>query len=462
LRFNSFEFAVFMVALLALVPLFPRGRPRHALLLAASYVFYGSWNWWFLGLLWISTVLDWQCGLGIGRADALWKKRAWVWASIVGNLGILVYFKYGNFFLDNVAFVSGIDPEPFYLSVVIPLGISFYTFQTMTYTIDVYRGEIQPNRSLLEFALYVTFFPQLVAGPIVRAREFFPQLKRTDRVTDEEIITGVELFALGLFKKVVIADNLAIVADRVFADPTQYSGTAILVATAAFWIQIYCDFSGYSTMARGIALWFGYSLPQNFDYPQLRTNPIEYRRAWHMTMGQWFTDYVYKPLGGSRVGDFTLIRNIMITWTLTGLWHGASWHFVLWGFYNGVTLAVYVLVMKYKTWSLPAFPGKRFCGWICQVALLLPSAALFRVGDMQSFAALMGRIVTWAPGRTVAPEWALAIAALTAVHWLFFFKYREGVLTRMSWPARVSLVGSTAVAIACLAATGRPFIYFQF
>jgi D-alanyl-lipoteichoic acid acyltransferase DltB (MBOAT superfamily) len=461
-RFNSFEFAVFMVVLLALVPLFPRGRPRHWLLLAASYVFYGSWNWWFLGLLWISTLLDWHCGFGIARADQLWKKRAWLWASLVGNLGILFYFKYGNFFFENVAFVSGIDPEPFYLDVVIPLGISFYTFQTMTYTIDVYRGTQKPCASLLDFALYVTFFPQLVAGPILRAGDFLPQLERTSPVRDDEIVTGTELFCLGLFKKVVVADNMALLADRVFADPDGYSGAAVLLATTAFWIQIYCDFSGYSTMARGLGMWFGYDLPKNFDYPMLRTNPVEYRRAWHMTMGQWFTDYVYKPLGGSRVGDWSLVRNIMITWTLTGLWHGASWHFVIWGAYNGVTLTVYSLVMRHKSWSIPDFPGKMFVAWLIQVALLLPSAALFRVADMGSFLSVLERIFTWAPGRSVAPEWAVAIAALAALHWLFFFKYEEGVLTRLRWPLRIGVVGIAAAAIACLAATGRPFIYFQF
>jgi D-alanyl-lipoteichoic acid acyltransferase DltB (MBOAT superfamily) len=460
--FNSFEFAVFMAVLLALVPFFPRGRPRNALLLVASYVFYGTWNWGFLLLIWFTTLLDYYCGGAMVTADAQWKKRAFLWTSLSGNLGFLFYFKYGNFFLDNVAFVSGIDPSPFYLHVVIPLGISFYTFHTMTYTIDLYRGQVARCDSLLDFSLYVAFFPQLLAGPILRSGHFLPQLKRTEPVRDEEIVTGVELFGLGLFKKVVVADNLAIVADRVFADPTHFSGAALVVATAAFWIQIYCDFSGYSTMARGIAMWLGFDIPKNFDYPMLRTNPVEYRRSWHMTMGQWFTDYVYKPLGGSRVGDLTLIRNIMITWTLTGLWHGASWHFVLWGFYNGVTLAIYTLVMRYKTWSLPEFQGKKACGWLCQVGLLLPSTALFRVGDMRAFADLLGRVFTWAPGRAVAPEWALAIAALTAVHWLFYLKYQEGVLARVRWPARIGLVGSTAVAVACLAATGRPFIYFQF
>jgi D-alanyl-lipoteichoic acid acyltransferase DltB (MBOAT superfamily) len=460
--FNSFEFVVFMLVLLALLPFFPRGNPRNGLLLVASYVFYGSWNWGFLILIWITTLLDYFCGAAMTTTDVPWKRRAYLWTSLVGNLGFLFYFKYGNFFLDNVAFVSGVDASPFYLDVVIPLGISFYTFHTMTYTIDLYRGQVERCRSLLDFALYVAFFPQLLAGPILRSGHFLPQLKRTEPVRDEEIVTGTELFALGLFKKVVIADNLAVVADKVFAAPDQFSGAAILIATIAFWIQIYCDFSGYSTMARGLGMWLGFDIPKNFDYPMLRTNPVEYRRAWHMTMGQWFTDYVYKPLGGSRVGDAKLLRNIMITWTLTGLWHGADWHFVLWGFYNGVTLAIYSLVLRHKSWSVPDFPGKYLCAWLIQVALLLPSTALFRVPDVASFLDVLGRVFTWAPGRGVAVEWAFAIAALTAAHWLFFWKYEEGVLARVRWPLRIGLIGTAAAAIACLAATGRPFIYFQF
>ncbi|HTO08885.1 MAG TPA: MBOAT family O-acyltransferase [Myxococcota bacterium] len=462
MRFNSFEFALFFAVLVGLLPFFPRGKPRTGLLLVASYIFYGSWNWGFLLLLWLTTLLDFGFGLAISATEVQWKRRAYLWTSIFANLGFLFYFKYGNFFLDNVAFVSGIDPEPYYLKIVIPLGISFYTFHTMTYTIDVYRRRVETCRSLLDFALYVAFFPQLLAGPILRAGHFIPQLARTEPVRDDELLSGLELFCLGLFKKVVVADNMATLADRVFSDPTHFGAAAILLGTIAFWIQIYCDFSGYSTMARGLGRWLGFEIPQNFDYPLLQTNPQTYRHAWHMTLGQWFTDYVYKPLGGSRAGDLRMLRNIMITWTLTGLWHGASWHFVLWGLYNGVTLCVYSLWKKHAPWHLPEYPGKKLVSWLAQVALLLPSVALFRTGDMHGFGQLALRVLSWESGRSVALEWPLAIALLAGVHVLCYFHYKEDLLQRLRWPARIGLVSSAAALTALLAATGRPFIYFQF
>ena len=462
MRFNSFEFAFFLAALLALVPFFPRGRPRHLLLLVASWVFYGSWSWGFLLLLWLTTGLDWALGGLIARSEVVWRRRALLGASLASNIGILCYFKFGNFFLENIAFVSGVNAEPFYLHVVIPLGISFYTFQAMSYTIDVYRRTLAPCPSLVDFMLFVSFFPQLVAGPIVRAAEFLPQLRRTEPVREDEVVQGVELFLLGLFKKTVIADNVAIAADQVFNAPEGWSGFAILVATALFWIQIYCDFSAYSTMARGLGLFFGFQLPQNFDYPMLQTNPAEYRRAWHMTLGRWFTDYVYLPLGGSRVGDLRLVRNILITWGLTGLWHGASWHFVFWGLYNGLNLTVYALVMRHKRWSLPEFRGKKLLGWSGQVALLLPSAALFRAQDLDSFGQMARKVACLTSGQSLAPEWVAVIGLLTGVHVLCYFHYDENFLNRLRWPARLGIVSATASAIALLAATGRPFLYFQF
>ena len=246
-----------MLIVLALVPLF-KGRARHGLLLGASYIFYGSWSPPFLLLLWFSTLLDFLVGGAIGRTEAPAKRRALLGVSLFGNLGLLVYFKYGNFFLENLFFVSGVDPSPYYLNVVIPLGISFYTFQTMSYTIDVFRRKTAACRSLLDFALYVTFFPQLIAGPILRAGEFLPQLRRETPVSEAEILRGVELFMLGLFKKVVIADNMGVVVDRVYANPAAFDAPSILIAATAFWIQIYCDFSGYSTMARGLASLLGF------------------------------------------------------------------------------------------------------------------------------------------------------------------------------------------------------------
>ena len=461
MRFNSYEFVVFFAVLLALLPFF-KGRKRHRLLLAASYVFYGAWNVPFVALLVFTTTLDYVSGGRIARAATPGRKRAWLCFSLLGNLGPLFYFKYGNFFLENVAFVAGVNAEPFYLNVVIPLGISFYTFESLSYTLDMYRGNREPCKSFLDFALFVTFFPHLVAGPILRTWEFLPQLKRTTPVSEPEVVRGVELFLLGLFKKVVIADNLAQLADAIFADPQHWSGAAVLAGTWAFWAQIYCDFSGYSTMAQGLASMLGFWFPKNFDYPQLRHNPLQYRRTWHITLGNWITDYVYRPLGGSRVGDLRFAFNLVFTWMLLGLWHGAAWNFVLWGTYNGVILAIYSVGMRRKRWSLPAFPGKLFCGWLLIVASNLLSSIFFRSHSAADAGGLLARLFTWAPGRDVAPAWWAALALLLGVHALSFWYYQEDLLLRMRWPGRIALITATVLAIACLGAGGRPFIYFQF
>lgn len=461
MRFNSYEFALFFAFLLLIAPRIG-SRARQMVLLAASYLFYATWNPPFVLLLLFSTVLDFVCGGQIARTTSQTLRRCWLAASIVGNLGVLAYFKYGNFFLDNIAFLAGANPEPFYLDVIIPLGISFYTFQSMSYTVDVWRGDTEPCERFLDFALYVTFFPQLIAGPILRVREFLPQLKRTEPVSEQEILGGVELFLLGLFKKVVVADNLALLADQVFSDPESFGAYAISLATWAFWMQIYCDFSGYSTMARGIAAILGFHLPRNFDFPQLRHNPILYRRSWHITMGNWFTDYVYKPLGGSKVGDLRFAINIMITWTLLGLWHGAAWNFVLWGAYNGLILAIYSVGMRRKRWALPAFRGKLFAGWILNVCLLQFSAMLFRAESASDAQLMAGKMLAWSSGAGVSQAWLPLLTGLACIHAFCFWFYKEDLLQRLNWLGRSAVVAGMIVLISTLAATGRPFLYFQF
>ena len=459
--FSSYEFLVFLAVVLVLAQYF-KGRSRNHVLLVASYAFYASWNPYFLSLLMFSTCLDFLCGGQIAKSSAPGRRKAYLAASLVGNLGVLSYFKYGNFFMENIALVSGVDATPFYLNVIIPLGISFYTFQSMSYTIDMYRGASDPYDKLLDFALYVTFFPQLIAGPILRAGDFKPQLSRTEPVREDEMLKGVELFFVGLFKKVVIADNLGRAVDPVFASPDTYSGASILLASTMFWVQIYCDFSGYSTMARGVASLFGFHLPRNFNFPILAYNPLVYRRSWHITMGNWFTDYVYKPLGGSRVGDLRYAANIMITWTALGLWHGASWNFIGWGAYNGAILAVYAVFMRRKTWSLPVFPGKRILGWMLNAPTLIFSALLFRSHDMSDFQIGLGRVVTWADGKDVATGWFISLAGLFLVHLICFRWYREEFLQNVGWVPRVLALSAGTILIALLASSTRPFMYFQF
>jgi alginate O-acetyltransferase complex protein AlgI len=462
MRFNSLEFAFFLPVVLAGWALL-RGRARHLFLLLASYVFYASWNPPFVLLLWYSTYLDYVCAARIARATSVAARRALLGLSLVGNLGVLFYFKYGNFFVDNVAFVSGIDPEPFYLNVVIPLGISFYTFQTMSYTIDVYRGAAEPCDNFLDFALYVTFFPQLVAGPILRASQFLPQLKRTEPVREDEVIRGVELFLSGLFKKMVVADNFAILADRVFADPGAFSGPAVWMGAMAFALQIYCDFSGYSEMAQGLGHFFGFTLPRNFDYPMLRTNPLTQRLAWHRTMGSWFADYVFRPLGGWASGDLRFALNMMTMWTLIGLWHGAAWHFILWGFNSGLLLTVYMIVMRRKKWSLPEFAGKHFLGWLLNYVYWIAAIMFFRAQTLEDVRLLFTQLLTWAPGTGVESWWVLFLLVFGAGHLAsFLWNYNGDLLLRLGWPARIACVTVTVLAIILFGASGRSFIYFQF
>ncbi len=338
--FNSYTFAVFFVLVYAAYWLLGH-RNQNRLLLVASYVFYGWWDWRFLSLLVLSSVVDYVVALRIADADAPQRRRAWLMLSLITNLGMLGFFKYANFFADSLreACASlGWTLDWRLTDIVLPVGISFYTFQTLCYTIDVYRGTLKPVRNLTEFLLYVSFFPQLVAGPIERASHLIPQIQQRRTITWLGCGRGLWLILVGLFRKVVVADNLAVVVDQVFAAPEVPTGWICLLATYAFAIQIYCDFSGYSDMARGISQLMGFDLMVNFRTPYFATNPSDFWRRWHISLSTWLRDYLFIPLGGSRGGEWQTYRNLMLTMTLGGLWHGASWNCVLWGIYQGLLL----------------------------------------------------------------------------------------------------------------------------
>jgi len=344
--FNSLQFAVFFIVVFVLyVRLNHQGQNR--LLLAASYVFYGSWDWRFLSLIWISTILDYFCGLKIYESGDKHKQKTFLFLSIFGNLSILGFFKYYNFFSSSVQTLCGsfgFSIQPYYLNIILPVGISFYTFQTMSYTIDIYRKEMQPTRKFLDFALFVSFFPQLVAGPIERAKRLLPQILSRRDLTDEKFSEGCFLIIFGLFQKIFIADNLAKIVDPVFAGHAPYNGVAVLIALYAFAFQIYCDFAGYTNIARGLGKVMGFEIMLNFNFPYISTNPREFWKRWHISLSSWFRDYLYIPLGGNRFGTLVTFRNLMITMLLAGLWHGATWNFVLWGAYQCVLLIIYNLM----------------------------------------------------------------------------------------------------------------------
>ncbi len=340
--FNSLEFLIYLPVVLGLYYA-SGGRTRTVLLLLASYWFYGSWDARFLVLLALSTVLDFACAGAIPGASES-RKRLLVTISIVVNLGVLGIFKYFNFFVDSARAglaelgLSALDSIS--LEVILPLGISFYTFQTMAYTIDVYRGSIQPCRNFVVYAVFVSYFPQLVAGPIERASRLLPQLQQLDRPNLEMVRNGLSLMLLGFFKKVVIGDALASpYVDSAFADPASREGAVLLLGACLFSIQIYADFSGYSDIARGVSRLLGIELMSNFEQPYLSRNISEFWSRWHISLSTWLRDYLYIPLGGSRAGRTRSYLRLMITMLLGGLWHGASWNFVIWGGLHGALLA---------------------------------------------------------------------------------------------------------------------------
>ena len=339
--FNSIHFVVFFAVVYAVYRLLGH-RAQNLWLLAASYYFYAVWDWRFTGLLAASTLVSYWAAAALGR-PAVRASRATslrvLWTALGFLLAVLGFFKYAGFFVDSAAralSTIGFDVGDPVLAIVLPLGISFYTFMAMAYVVDVYRGDMAPVDSLVDYALFVAYFPHLVAGPILRAPALMPQFAAPRTIGREDLSTGAWLIATGLFKKIVVADNLSPMVDAVFAPAFPAAGGDVLIATYAFALQIYGDFAGYSDMARGLSQLFGIELNVNFRFPYAVTNPREFWRHWHISLSTWLRDYLYKPLGGSRGGRWATNRNLLITMVLGGLWHGAAWSFVLWGAYQGV------------------------------------------------------------------------------------------------------------------------------
>lgn len=343
MQFNSFVFWIFFAVVLLLVRLLPH-RGQNRMLLVASYVFYAWWDWRFLSLIVISTCVDYFVALGISTSQNRRRKRVLCIVSVCVNLSILGVFKYYGFFADqlgHILSVIGLTLGPASRSIILPLGISFYTFQTMSYTIDVFRGTAEPERNFFDFALYVSFFPQLVAGPIERASRLLPQITSPRTYTSAAFSEGLLLIITGLFKKIVIADNMAPLVNTIFARSSPVSGLECWIAVYAFALQIYGDFSGYSAIARGTARLLGFNLMTNFRMPYMASSPAEFWRRWHISLSTWLRDYLYVPMGGNRHGTAVTYRNIAITMLLGGLWHGASWTFIAWGAYHGALLLAF-------------------------------------------------------------------------------------------------------------------------
>ena len=436
---------------------------RKALLLIASYAFYAAWDWRFLGLILLSTLVDFLVALKIEESTSHKRKKRFLLISLIVNLGMLALFKYFNFFIEGAtdlltAFGAQINQTT--LNIVLPVGISFYTFQTLSYSIDVYRGKIKAEKSLLDIAVFVGFFPQLVAGPIVRAADFLPQLHITQNWKNVAVKSCLLLFAVGFFKKACVSDNLAFYVDLIFSNPEGYVPQALLLGSFLYAIQIYCDFSGYTDMAIAVAGLLGFHLPKNFDAPYLARNVVDFWRRWHISLSTWLRDYLYISLGGNRHGEIKRYRNLMLTMLLGGLWHGAAWTFVFWGFLHGVGLCINHLLKQFSSVRLPKYPAIALT-----FVFVLAAWIYFRAPDFETASTLLVSIFSWSSeGQNTLPQTVLVAAMVCALIHIVWQKWRmESHLNSLS-AAKFSIVlGFLWMVNFALQASGyAPFIYFQF
>lgn len=377
--FNSIEFLIFLpVVFLLFWSIFNRRgvRTRNWFLVAVSYVFYGWWDWRFLAIIIFTSLSSFLLGLGVGACRERKRRMALVLntSNIVINLGILFLFKYYNFFVSEILMrLPFLGSDPILVDLILPVGISFYTFQALSYTIDIYRGNLAPSNDADAYFAYISFFPQLVAGPIEKAGKLLPQFARLKRFTYADAADGGRQMLWGFFKKIVIADPCGEYVDYIFGNSASLPGSTLLIGVVLFTVQVYCDFSGYSDIAIGLARWFGISLSTNFRFPYFAENISEFWRRWHVSLNTFFRDYIYFPLGGSRVGLLKTARNIIIVFLLSGLWHGANWSFILWGLYNALLVVLWMLynAMKRRNPSRPIPEGKKKRNNVLSILVLM-------------------------------------------------------------------------------------------
>lgn len=470
--FNSDTFLIFFAIAYSLY-LAARNHKsvQNRLLLGASYVFYAAWDWRFVSLLLISTFVDFFVGRKIGKSDRQPFRRAMVAISIATNLSILGFFKYFNFFSDSlVAFLNAFGFQPDYptMTIILPIGISFYTFQSLSYTIDVYRRRIAHVDQPLDFALYVAFFPQLVAGPIERVYRLVPQIQQARRISPEQVQAGIFLILWGYIKKVMIADNVAPIADAVFGNYQNYQGIDILIGVFAFTLQIYCDFSGYSDIARGIAKLMGFDLVVNFRLPYFARNPRDFWRRWHISLSTWLRDYLYVSLGGNRRRSWLIYRNLALTMLLGGLWHGAAWNFIIWGSYHGLLLCVhrYFSVdrsVSFLHWVVPGI--RRSINVTVMFLLTMLGWLIFRSESVPQIAAMLGSISLEFSARSMQMGYEVIFFAFPLIL-VQIWQLHSGDLLAFTRcrPFIQAVFLAVGVAATLIFNTGESveFIYFQF
>lgn len=471
--FNSLTFIIFFGVVLLLHNMPFSWRTKKLNLLMASYLFYAAWNPPFILLVWLSTIVDWHVANRIHKESIQHKRKLWLLISIIVNLGVLAYFKYGQFLLENwQSFMAsfGIDYQVPEWSIILPVGISFYTFQTMAYTLDVYLKRAEPSKSFLDFGLFVTFFPQLVAGPIVRPTHLLPQFEKERIASRNMLIWGLGLITLGLFQKVVIADGiLANISDDVYGARGAVSLIDAWLGTFAFAGQIFSDFAGYSTTAIGVALTLGFSLPSNFNYPYAAVGFSDFWRRWHISLSTWLRDYLYIPLGGNQKGSIRTYINLMLTMLIGGLWHGASWTFVVWGGLHGLYLAAERILKK--TLGNAAWLQRR----LVQVLLGLLTYLLvnitwvfFRAQSFpQAFDMVKSMFGLNPEGKAVLATIHIILAisvtvAMVFTHWRMRNTSLEAVVEKTSWPVIGTIWGLMLFLIIITQGSGDAFIYFQF
>ena len=470
--FNSIDFAIFLPVVFALYWfVFNKDlKAQNGFILLASYFFYGWWDWRFLCLIFASTCIDYFVGLSLAREETELKRKRWLLLSFFANLGFLAFFKYFNFFVENFTtaysfFGGSINHTT--LNIILPVGISFYTFQTLSYTIDIYRKKLAPTKDFVAFAAFVSFFPQLVAGPIERATQLLPQFFKA-RIFDYNFaVSGIRLMIWGFFKKIVIADNAGIIVDGIFETYQSQSYIALILGIVLFAFQIYCDFSGYSDIAIGLSRIFGFKLMTNFKFPYFSSNIREFWTRWHISLSTWFRDYLYIPLGGSRFSKYISLRNVFAVFLVSGLWHGANWTFIMWGLIHGLLFLPFFLlnVKKNNTDLSPLTKGLYILLNFAIVTLAwtyfradnitIAHDYLFRIFKISSGESFFLKTGTYALITLFA---AFGILVLLMVEYLFFNNQKEEVQLP-TWALSMLLL---LITFTGAFKNQAEFIYFQF
>ena len=451
-------------------------RFKKVLLLISSYSFYAYWDWRFISLLIISTSVDYLIGKKIYHSKKDYKKTL-LTLSLTVNLGILMIFKYYDFFVDSFSVIAeqfGSNLDYLHLNIILPVGISFYTFQTLSYTIDIYRQKIKPVDSFIDFAVFVAFFPQLVAGPIERAKNLLPQIKKLVNPTNNQINQGIVLIVTGLFTKVMIGDTTGRIVDQIFLNPSIYNSPELIFALILFSIQIYADFSGYSSIARGVAKLLGIELMINFQQPYLSSNITEFWRRWHISLSSWLKDYLYISLGGNRKGKKRTYINLMLTMLLGGLWHGASWNFVIWGGLHGIYLALHKLILG-KRKAVQEYKFDNFKGLLIYLSktiftfiLVLFAWLFFRASDFETILIFYTKMVHWEVGIYSYRLFTIALSFISITVLLdlamYISKTHSYILLiknkSISYAILFSLFSVTILYM--FISDPLPFVYFQF